>query len=95
MRRNPDTVRDLLLRIEKGETDMTAQCNDEVSTHLHQMYDAGLIAGGSKLPVPVFGGDEIWNGMRLTWAGADFPRCVRFHFDQHPALIQGSGNLGN
>lgn len=78
MKRDMDKVRELLLRIEGGDSDVRTQRDTEESHHLWLLQDAGFIDSGmiDEWPVRTTGG-EWWPGLRLTWDGAEFLDGIR------------------
>ena len=78
MKRNWDTIRDILLRLEEaapGESAFPEERAEEVSYHLDLLIEAGLVMGpAANVSGP---GTRPLAAMRLTWQGHEFLDTVR------------------
>jgi hypothetical protein len=72
MRRDADLVRDILLSVENGHTDIKSKVTDQdvIKYHLHLMIEAGLLNGDE-----VKGGR--WSVYGLSWEGYELLELVR------------------
>lgn len=79
MKRDMDKVRELLLKIEAGESESIGTESDtEDSHHLWLVKDAGFITSNMRdFPLVFIGGAEQWTRPRLTWEGAEFLDGIR------------------
>lgn len=83
MKRNWDTIRDLLTRLEElPDTDATLRLSDfpadrefEISYHMELLMEAGLVEG--QMSKTLGGGPTEFFARRLTWLGHEFLDAVR------------------
>ena len=78
MKRDMDKIRELLLAIEGGHYDWEVKSDSEDAHHLRLLRDRDFIDTDSHdMPTVFYGGDEAWDGVRLTWDGSEYLDGVR------------------
>lgn len=72
MRRDADLVRDILLSVENGHSDIKSKVTEQevINHHLHLMIDAGFLAGKEY-------NEGQWQVYGLTWEGYELLELIR------------------
>ena len=78
VKRDMDTVRELLMRIELGEDDILAERGSAEEHHLLLLKDARFIDSQiDEFPMTMDGDRTLWMRLMLTWAGCEYLDSVR------------------